>query len=281
MTCFLTALLPAGTEALELCGKPAQGEILKGYAPGAEKILLDGREYMLSPSGNFLLAFGRDETPEKKLTVINAKGAAKDYSLNVAATKWDIQDIKGIPQKKVTPSAADQNEIGRERGDLKKALADKLNKNYWEKGFVMPVKGRISGHFGGQRIMNGRKMNPHQGTDIAAPEGTPVKAASNGIVRLSGGNYFYSGNTVVIDHGCGVKSYLFGLASIADIKTGDEVTAGQGLGVAGRKLIWEVRIGNKSVDPQKLTQGGSNGLFYCRQLGAVIRDAAVEDFRED
>lgn len=65
----------------------------------------------------------------------------------------------------------------------------------------MPVKGRISGHFGGQRIMNGRKMNPHQGTDIAAPEGTPVKAASNGIVRLSGGNYFYSGNTVVIDHG--------------------------------------------------------------------------------
>lgn len=92
MTCFLTALLPAGTEALELCGKPAQGEILKGYAPGAEKILLDGREYMLSPSGNFLLAFGRDETPEKKLTVINARGAAKNYSLNVAATKWDIQD---------------------------------------------------------------------------------------------------------------------------------------------------------------------------------------------
>ena len=117
MTCFLTALLPAGTEALELCGKPAQGEILKGYAPGAEKILLDGREYMLSPSGNFLLAFGRDETPEKKLTVINARGAAKDYSLNVTATKWDIQDIKGIPQKKVTPSAADQKEIGRERGE--------------------------------------------------------------------------------------------------------------------------------------------------------------------
>ena len=119
MTCFLTALLPAGTEALELCGKPAQGEILKGYAPGAEKILLDGREYMLSPSGNFLLAFGRDETPEKKLTVINARGTAKDYSLNVAATKWDIQDIKGIPQKKVTPSAADQKEIGRERSDQK------------------------------------------------------------------------------------------------------------------------------------------------------------------
>ena len=151
LTCFLTALLPAGTEALELCGKPAQGEILKGYAPGAEKILLDGREYMLSPSGNFLLAFGRDETPEKKLTVINAKGAAKDYSLNVAATKWDIQDIKGIPQKKVTPSAADQNEIGRERGDLKKALADKLNKNYWEKALLCrskDVSAAISGDSG-------------------------------------------------------------------------------------------------------------------------------------
>ena len=233
MTCFLTALLPAGTEALELCGKPAQGEILKGYAPGAEKILLDGREYMLSPSGNFLLAFGRDETPEKKLTVINAKGAAKDYSLNVAATKWDIQDIKGIPQKKVTPSAADQNEIGRERGDLKKALADKLNKNYWEKGFVMPVKGRISGHFGGQRIMNGRKMNPHQGTDIAAPEGTPVKAASNGIIRLSGGNYFYSGNTVVIDHGHQLFTIYAHLKKVS-VKAGDYVRQGQVIGEVGK-----------------------------------------------
>ena len=258
MTCFLTALLPAGTEALELCGKPAQGEILKGYAPGAEKILLDGREYMLSPSGNFLLAFGRDETPEKKLTVINARGAAKDYSLNVTATKWDIQDIKGIPQKKVTPSAADQKEIGRERGDLKKALADKLNKNYWEKGFVIPVKGRISGHFGGQRIMNGRKMNPHQGTDIAAPEGTPVKAASNGIVRLSGGNYFYSGNTVVIDHGHRLFT-IYAHLKKASVKPGDYVRQGQVIGevgktgrVTGPHLHWGASLNGVRFTPESL-----------------------------
>ena len=79
-----------------------------------------------------------------------------------------------------------------------------------------------------------------------------------------------TGNTVVIDHGCGVKSYLFGLESISGIATGDEVTADQGLGIAGRKLIWEVRIGNKSVDPQKLTRGGSDGLFY-RPVGDELR----------
>ena len=63
---------------------------------------------------------------------------------------------------------------------------------------------------------------------------------------------------------------LFGLQSIAGVAAGDQVSAGQGLGVAGRKLIWEVRIGNKSVDPQKLTRGGSDGLFY-RPVGDALR----------
>lgn len=97
----------------------------------------------------------------------------------------------------------------------------------------MPVKGRISGHFGGQRIMNGRKMNPHQGTDIAAPEGTPVKAASNGIVRLSGGNYFYSGNTVVIDHGHQLFTIYAHLKKVS-VKAGDYVRQGQVIGEVGK-----------------------------------------------
>ena len=270
MTCFLTALLPSENKALELCGKAAQGEILKGYAPGAQKILFDDREYMLSPSGNFLLAFGRDEAASKKLTVVESNGNIKDYPLNIAATKWDIQDIKGIPQKKVTPSAADQKEISRERSDLKKALAEGLNKNYWEKGFIMPVKGRISGHFGGQRIMNGKKMNPHQGTDIAAPEGTPVKAASNGIIRLSGGNYFYSGNTIVIDHGHRLFT-IYAHLKETSVKPGDYVKQGQIIGkvgktgrVTGPHLHWGASLNGIRFTPESLLH--MNNADFCFNL---------------
>lgn len=76
--------------------------------------------------------------------------------------------------------------------------------DYWREGFVLPVKGRISGEFGNQRIFNGTPKSPHSGTDIAAPEGTPVKASGSGKVILSGKNYFtpatWSSSTTV--RGC-------------------------------------------------------------------------------
>lgn len=134
----------------------------------------------------------------------------------------------------------------------------------------MPVKGRISGHFGGQRIMNGRKMNPHQGTDIAAPEGTPVKAASNGIVRLSGGNYFYSGNTVVIDHGHRLFT-IYAHLKKASVKPGDYVRQGQVIGevgktgrVTGPHLHWGASLNGVRFTPESLLH--MNNADFCFNL---------------
>ena len=140
----------------------------------------------------------------------------------------------------------------------------------WSGGFVCPAENYMTlVDFGQVKVTGGKQGSRSNSTKLYTIPGEPCRAPAAGVVVLT--KYLaLTGNTVVIDHGCGVKSYLFGLASIADIKTGDEVTAGQGLGVAGRKLIWEVRIGNKSVDPQKLTQGGSNGLFY-RPVGDELR----------
>lgn len=271
MICCLTAIpLPASSQAIELCGKTAQGEILKGYAPQAAKIILNKKEYKLSPSGGFLLAFGRDDAAEQLLTVISQDGTEKTYPLTVAPTKWDVQDIKGIPQKKVTPSTADEKEINRERRDVRSSLSENLSKNYWEKGFILPVKGRISGHFGGQRIMNGKKMNPHQGTDIAAPEGTPVKASSNGIVRLSGGNYFYSGNMVVIDHGHNLFT-LYAHMKKSNVKVGDYVKQGQIIGevgktgrVTGPHLHWGASLNGVRFTPSSLLH--MNNADFCFNL---------------
>ena len=229
----MAALLPIQAQAIELCGKKAQGEILKGYAPGVSKILFNNQEHMVSPSGTFLIAFGRDAQKEQKLTIFSDKNGKQDYNFTIMPTKWDIQNIKGIPQKKVTPSEKDQKEITRERNDLKKALAHKTDKNYWEKGFIMPVEGRISGKFGGQRIMNGKKMNPHQGLDIAAPEGTPVKAASDGVVTLNAPNTFYSGNVIVIDHGQGLQTIYAHLQKM-NVKKGQKVKQGEVIGTVGK-----------------------------------------------
>ena len=270
LTFLMAALLPIQAQAIELCGKKAQGEILKGYAPGASKILFNNQEYMISPSGNFLIAFGRDAQKEQKLTIFSDKNDKQDYNFTIMPTKWDIQNIKGVPQKKVTPSEKDQKEITRERRDLKKALAHKTDKNYWEKGFIMPIEGRISGKFGGQRIMNGKKMNPHQGLDIAAPEGTPVKAASNGIVRMSGGNYFYTGNTIVIDHGHELYTIYAHLKN-ADVKVGDYVKQGQIIGkvgktgrVTGAHLHWGATLNGTRFLPTSLLH--MNNADFCFNL---------------
>ena len=140
----------------------------------------------------------------------------------------------------------------------------------WTGAFQYPVQGASIFQRYGAYLYDGEKSAGRAANlTLLCPENALVSSPAAGRVAYAG-NLQLTGNTVVIDHGCGVKSYLFGLSSIAGVATGDEVTAGQGLGVAGRKLIWEVRIGNKSVDPQKLTQGGSNGLFY-RPVGDELR----------
>lgn len=270
LTCCLLPLINFSAQAanVELCGKKAQGEILKGYAPQAEKITLNGKDYLLTPSGNFVIAFGRDEKPGQSLYITDKKGNKSEYKLTIAPTKWDIQNIKGIPQKKVTPSEADQKEINRERKDVRGSLEKRINKNYWEKGFIRPVKGRISGQFGGQRIMNGNKMNPHQGMDIAAKEGTPVKASSNGIVRLSGGDYFYSGNVVTLDHGHGLFTIYAHLKS-ADVKVGDYIKQGQIIGKVGKTgratgphLHWGASLNGVRFNPESLLHMNNNDFCF-------------------
>ena len=144
------------------------------------------------------------------------------------------------------------------------------NEALWTGAFQYPAQGASIFQSYGAYLYDGETSAGRAANlTLLTPENALAVSPAAGRVAYAG-ELQLTGNTVVIDHGCGVKSYLFGLSSIAGIKTGDEVAAGQGLGVAGRKLIWEVRIGNKSVDPQKRTRGGSNGRFY-RPVGDQLR----------
>lgn len=269
--CFSwSLLLPTKASAIEICGTPAQGEILVITAPEAEKLLWNQKEYAKTEDGKFIIAFGRDEKPAQTLQLLNADRQITELPLGIAPTKWDIQKINGVPQQKVTPSNADKKEIERERKSVRKALTAMSADPYWEKGFIRPVKGRISGNFGGQRVMNGTPLSPHQGMDIAAPAGTPVKASADGIVTLSGGNYFYSGNMVIIDHGHNLSTMYAHLKS-AKAKVGDRVKQGDVIGYVGATgratgphLHWGASLNGIRFQPASLLK--INDKKLCRNL---------------
>ncbi|MBF0162751.1 MAG: M23 family metallopeptidase [Magnetococcales bacterium] len=128
----------------------------------------------------------------------------------------------------------------------------------YEEGFQLPVTGRFSGVFGSRRILNGKPRKPHNGTDIAAPQGTPVVAIASGEVALRGEEYFFTGNTLVLDHGDGVLSLYAHLESMA-VQPGEWVAAGTPIGTLGKTgratgphLHWSVMVRQDRVDPQLL-----------------------------
>lgn len=260
---ILSSLLlaaPVKAEGLKLCGVLRQGEILRADAGAeAQAVTLNGKQIPLAENGGFLLVLGRDEAEKIKITVTDKNNGVANYILPVAKNKWDIQSIKGVEQRKVTPAKEDNAEIMREQTDVRRALTTlNMQNQSWKNGFDIPLKGTISGNFGNQRIFNGIPKNPHSGTDIAVPEGTSVKAAGDGYVVLNGSNYFYGGNMVIIDHGEGLQTIYMHLKKSA-VKEGQYVKKGQVVGYVGKTgratgphLHWGASLNNVRFRPHSL-----------------------------
>ena len=266
---FSALFLISNVQAFELCGEIRQGEFVIGKAKDANKISLNGDDVLLSKDGYFLLAFGRDEKNTQKLTITTNEDF--NYSFDVRKTKWDIQNIKGVPPRKVTPSDSDLAAIELERKVVRASLKGINDNTAWLSGFIMPIEGRISGKFGGQRIMNKVPKNPHQGMDIAAKEGTPIKASADGEIVLAYPDLFYSGNVVVIDHGFGLQTIY---AHMKDMKVtkGQKVSQGDIIGTVGMTgratgphLHWGASLRNVRFNPQSLVDMEKNQL-KCLKL---------------
>lgn len=266
---FSVLFLISNVQAFELCGEIRQGEFVIGKAKRASKVNLNGSDLLLSDDGYFLLAFGRDEKNTQKLTI--SEDEDLNYSFDVGKTKWDVQNIKGVPPRKVTPSDSDLAAIELERKVVRASLKAINDNTAWLSGFIMPIEGRISGKFGGQRIMNKVPKNPHQGMDIAAKEGTPIKASADGEVVLAYPDLFYSGNVVVIDHGFGLQTIY---AHMKDMKVtkGQKVSQGDIIGTVGMTgratgphLHWGASLRNVRFNPQSLIDMEKNQL-KCLKL---------------
>ena len=255
--------------SIQICGKRAQGQILSGYTTNIEKLMVDSTIVEIAPNGKFMFAFERDDKLTHKITATDFEGNTKTYDFPIEQTKWDIQNIKGVEGKKVEPSQKEVSEIERERKAIRGAMTKDTNATYWQNKISMPVQGRTSGNFGGQRIMNGKKMNPHMGMDIAATKGTPVKAPNDGIVVLSGqNNFFYSGNVVIIDHGYKLFT-IYAHLNNTKVKVGDYIKKGDILGTVGSTgrstgphLHWGASLGGVRFDPNSLNNIGD----YCSNL---------------
>ena len=253
----------AQAQTVEICGRAAQGEILWGKTEDFTKIDALGKNYKVSADGDFIIALGRDEKAVQKIVFETEDGQKSQRILNVAPTKWDVQSLKGVQPRKVNPVKVDLTPIERERKLIREALAKDLDYPYWKSGFVQPVEGRISGNFGGQRIMNGYKKSPHAGTDIAVLEGTPVKAAGDGVVTLVGYDLFYSGNVLIVDHGHGLQTIYAHLSSF-DVKEGQKVKKGDVVAksgktgrVTGPHLHWGASLNGVKFNPLSLLSLGA------------------------
>lgn len=260
--CSLCAVATAAP-ALEICGDIKQGELILLKDSAARQIAiknnLGAKNYQPTKDGITLVALHRDAPQNINFQAISEENDVTHYIIEVAPATWDIQRINGVAQSKVTPtSAADLKEIKREQKDVGRSVTHYATGDAWRKGFIVPVEGQISGHFGNQRIFNGTPKSPHSGTDIAASEGTPVKAASDGKVILSGKDYFYTGNMVIIDHGQGLQT-IYAHLKEAKVKEGDEVKQGDIIGLVGKTgratgahLHWGASLNNVRFRPHSL-----------------------------
>ena len=261
---FIFGLLVAGLLAgqdlqaapdAQFDGTVSPGGLIIGTTAPGNSVAVDGNTVRVSPAGLFLLGLGRDAAGDVRVDITGPDGVTSGQLIHIPARNYDIQRIDGLPRKQVTPDPETQERINAESGLIKAARRNDGATAYFANGFRWPVTGPISGVFGSQRILNGEPRNPHNGTDIAAAEGTPIVAMGDGVVTLANDDMFYTGMTVMLDHGHGLTSVYAHMSDIL-VTEGQHVTKGTPIGkigktgrVTGPHLHWGVTLFATHLDP--------------------------------
>lgn len=258
---FHAALFAADESALVLDGDAIQGGLIFGQVPAGSRVTLDGQAVMISDEGLFVIGFDRDETGVRILEV-QPPGAEKTVrELAVQSREYDIERVDGLPPQTVTPDPEAAERIRQEAAMVAAARARRDARTDFAERFAWPASGRISGVYGSQRILNGEPRRPHYGLDIAAPTGSPVHAPADGVVTLAHDDMYFSGGTLILDHGQGLSSSFLHLSEILveagqTVKKGDLIAR---IGATGRAsgphLDWRMNWLDRRVDPQRLVQG--------------------------
>jgi murein DD-endopeptidase MepM/ murein hydrolase activator NlpD len=252
----LLAAAPAGAVDLAFEGRATQGGLLVGRTEPAARVWVDGAAVRVSPEGLFLIGLGRDATGLVEVRAAGVGGTTAARTLAIAPRVFPVQRIDGLPPRQVTPDAETLKRIRAEGALIDRARARDTTTPFFVGGFDWPVVGRISGVFGSQRILNGEPRSPHGGIDVAAPAGTPVRAAGDGVVSLVHADMFYTGRTVMIDHGHGLASVYAHMSAIL-VGEGTVVRRGDPIGrvgasgrATGAHLHWGISLFGTRLDPE-------------------------------
>ena len=244
---------------LRLPDRAYQGDLIVGQVEPVGTVTLKGKKLPVSSGGYFLIGVPR---LQKTDLLIKAMHGNKKVSrtVMVMAYKWKVQRIDGLPKRQVSPPPKAVKRIKNDNKKVRKIRQAGVHPVplFLRGGFITPVKGRITGVYGSQRILNGQPRSPHSGVDIAAAKGTPIVSPANGIVRLAAKDMYLMGNTLMIDHGLGLVSIFIHLDSIS-AGEGQRVAQGEivaRVGNTGRTtgphLHWGISVGSTSIDPARL-----------------------------
>ena len=225
-------LITTSSFAVTFDGKFIQGSFILGKTEPGSEVFIDKKRVKVTSDGFFVFGLSRDRKYDVVIT-LNKDGNKQKIVKKVQKRKYDIQRIDGLEEKKVTPPEEVYERIKRENKWIGEARAIDSNLTFFTKKFTVPIENAIiSGVYGSQRILNGKPKWPHYGLDFAADEGTKIKAMLDGTVTLAEPDLFYTGGTLIFDHGHGISTLYMHMEKIL-VKKGQKVKQGDIIGTVG------------------------------------------------
>ena len=217
----------------EFKGSFLQGSFILGKTQPQSKVIVDKKKVKVTNNGYFAFGLSRDRK-NNVVIKITKNGITKIIEKKVLKREYKIQKIDGLPKKQVTPPPEVYERIKKDNILIGRARSIDTGYNFFKDKFIYPIeKYIVTGVYGSQRILNGKPRRPHYGVDFHAPEGTPVKAMMDGEVTLSEKDLYFTGGTIIFDHGHGISTLFMHMKDV-NVKVGQKVKQGQIVGSLGK-----------------------------------------------
>lgn len=239
---------------------PAPGGVAVVPLPGSSdhpQVFFEAREQaIVSEKGRryALIGIPLETAPGRHEASLSEDGRMRPLPFEIRPRHYPTQKLRIPDQRMVTPPPEVEARIAAEQAQITAIKRHFSPTPQPETGFALPASGRLSSRFGLRRVLNGAPRSPHAGLDLAVGTGTPVHAPTAGTV-LAVEDFYFTGNTVVIDHGQGLLT-LYAHLSRVDVKPGDRLHRGDAVGASGMSgratgphLHWVVILGGTAVDP--------------------------------
>lgn len=257
---LLSINLNAQSKHVTLTGDFIQGGMVVGQSTKAvESATIDGVKIPIHQNLTlFAFGFDRDAQENSVFNISYKDGSQEQQHLNIKQREYKVDKVNGVASKYVSPPESVLQRIRNDSTIVKQARAGLSFRTDFTEVAIKPAQGRLSGVYGSQRVFNGVPKRPHFGMDIAAKTGTEVIAPWSGKVMLAEPDLYYSGGTLIIDHGMGITTTYIHLSAV-HVKVGDAVKQGQSIAaigatgrVTGPHLDWRLNWFNRRLDPQLL-----------------------------